>query len=1085
MTPTFTTLVTPALTTRVAVATTRRETPRVVATTSISPPTRNETTLTTLSAISTDKVTTVSTYTTSSSIPVASSSTLTTRSPAITEYTSGFTEYTTESGLTTALTSSTGTTTTLMPSVASVVTQTTISKLPPTSSSVTDSSSVTSGIPSTERPLVDELTTVTAVPPASDSARATLSSSVVTSLPYTIETEHLMTSQTHVDPKTTAVEPSRVCTSPYSEVVDECTKLICVSGQLLLFNKSQSCPYDPTPPNCGLLGFAVLVNGDKCCPRWDCPCRCSVFPDLNLITFDGKSVAIYKAALYVVTQLPNETISILVQECSGPDYTLVWNFTNLCLAALNITHKSNEVLINRLQRRLYVNSRYAKPRFKKFGFEIMDTGNMYLIRSPAGLKIQWFHTTGMMVIEMDSYNNRLYTRGLCGSCDGNPLNDLTLSNGTVVPEQEDPAVFIDSWQIPNTTSYVSHSRRREVNCTTSDCSQCMSMLSNRTFTICHPYVPPAVFCEIWVRDVEYVNNPCVALAAYAASCHKFNICMEWRSSDFCPFMCPENLRYQACLPTCTAPSCPNQEFEFVPEQCTGLSEGCVCPEGTLLHRPYSALCIPSSKCACTDSFGTPRALGEVWKASLDGCCMYKCENDSIVPVEYNCSNIPQPVCTRTGEITVNLADDSSCCPHKACVCNQSMCEAAPTDCKYGEKLVSYHRQDSCCPEYLCECDPDQCVLDIPVCREDQTLIATRAEGSCCLAHICMCDKCSEAAPVCKDGELLIVDTNSTEHCCPVYHCLCETTQCLDVTCPVGMAVVSTRIQEQCCPSQTCECACEKILRPKCSLGESMQLDRTFLSDPENQCSCKRFVCVREAVCVDGERGVMRPGQTLVEQRDQGVCYTTQCTHTLDSATGFYVLKATGTNCTARCQPYQLYIPPKDPSSCCGVCKNISCLLRSENGSVTMYKPGRSWVSDCMRYDCTDTLSGPVLISHPYSCPPFNETECMKIGGTVVSYMDGCCKTCKEDGKSCQKVTVRMTIRKNDCRSNRPVNIVSCDGKCPSASIYNYNINTYARFCKCCREMGLQKRSVQLYCSGNSTWVSYTIQEPTDCSCQWS
>lgn len=66
-----------------------------------------------------------------------------------------------------------------------------------------------------------------------------------------------------------------------------------------------------------------------------------------------------------------------------------------------------------------------------------------------------------------------------------------------------------------------------------------------------------------------------------------------------------------------------------------------------------------------------------------------------------------------------------------------------------------------------------------------------------------------------------------------------------------------------------------------------------------------------------------------------------------------------------------------------------------------------------------------------------------------------------------------------------VNIVSCDGKCPSASIYNYNINTYARFCKCCRETGLQRRSVQLYCSSNSTWVSYSIQEPTDCSCQWS
>ncbi|KAG8431183.1 hypothetical protein GDO86_019296 [Hymenochirus boettgeri] len=108
-----------------------------------------------------------------------------------------------------------------------------------------------------------------------------------------------------------------------------------------------------------------------------------------------------------------------------------------------------------------------------------------------------------------------------------------------------------------------------------------------------------------------------------------------------------------------------------------------------------------------------------------------------------------------------------------------------------------------------------------------------------------------------------------------------------------------------------------------------------------------------------------------------------------------------------------------------------------------------------------------------------------MGGYAVSFLDGCCKTCKEDGKFCKRVTVRMTIRKNDCRSNTPVNIVSCDGKCPSASIYNYNINTYARFCKCCRELGLQRRVVQLYCSGNSTWVNYSIQEPTDCSCQWS
>ncbi|MEQ2282535.1 hypothetical protein AMECASPLE_001774 [Ameca splendens] len=880
--------------------------------------------------------------------------------------------------------------------------------------------------------------------------------------------------------------PIRMCTPPYAEIVDECTKYICVNNQLILFNKSQSCPFTAEPPNCGLLGFAVLVNGDKCCPKWDCPCRCSMFPDLNVITFDGDSFAIFKAASYIVTQLPNETLSVLIRECpADSEIPLIWNFTNLCLVSLNITHKSNHVVINRLQRRLYVNSRYAKPRFKKYGFEIYDTGNMYLIRSPAGLKVQWYHSTGMMVIDTDSSGSKLPTMGLCGFCDGDITNDLTLPNGTILGVSKDPTMFIDSWQVPNTTSYVSYSRRREHNCSTSDCSRCLAMLEDNAFTPCHTFMPPSTFCEVWVRDSEYVNNQCVALAAYVASCHKFSICIEWRRPDYCPFVCPGTLSYQACLPACTSQSCPNHDSDSDPDHCSGLTEGCVCPKGTLLHRPYSALCIPTEKCACTDSSGVPRAHGEVWKASKDGCCMYRCDNDTIVPVEYNCSSMPAPVCHRTGEMIISMSDDTSCCPHKVCVCNQSLCDHFPPECKYGEKLVSYYRPDSCCPDYICECDPELCESEIPTCREDQTLVATRANGSCCLAHICMCSSCVEMPPSCQDGEVLSVDRNSTDRCCPSYQCVCEPYRCPQLSCLVGMSVVSVSSPNVCCPNQTCECTCEKVISPKCSLGEAAQLDRAFLSDPQNQCACKRYKCVREAVCVFGERGLLRPGQTLVEHGDDGLCYSRHCSQVLDPMSGFYLLRTSTVNCSGHCQLNQIYVPPKDQSTCCGVCKNISCLYQHENGTIGLYKPGRSWESNCKKFDCSDTLIGPTLISYSYSCPPFNETECIKIGGTVVSYMDGCCKTCKEDGKSCQKVTVRMTIRKNDCRSNRPVNIVSCDGKCPSASIYNYNINTYARFCKCCRENGLQRRSVQLYCSSNATWVSYTIQEPTDCSCQWS
>lgn len=82
-----------------------------------------------------------------------------------------------------------------------------------------------------------------------------------------------------------------------------------------------------------------------------------------------------------------------------------------------------------------------------------------------------------------------------GFCDGDPTNDLTLADGTTVGAGEDPDVFIDSWQVPNTTGYVSHGRHRELNCSTSDCSGCLLMLHNAAFRRCHAFVRTPVHGE--------------------------------------------------------------------------------------------------------------------------------------------------------------------------------------------------------------------------------------------------------------------------------------------------------------------------------------------------------------------------------------------------------------------------------------------------------------------------------------------------------------------------------------------------------------------------------------------------------------
>ncbi|NWV87999.1 OTOG protein, partial [Machaerirhynchus nigripectus] len=881
-------------------------------------------------------------------------------------------------------------------------------------------------------------------------------------------------------PRETATLPT--CT-PITE--SECIQHICLDGQLIQVNKSQNCPYNATQPSCGVLGFATQTNGDKCCPKWECACRCTIFSDLSIVTYDGNHLALFKEASYIVNQTPDETITIHVLDCRMNNS----NSTSLCLAMLNLTYVSNQIIINRLSRKITVNSRSAWPTVRKHGYKVEDSGFKYAVETPTKIRIQWFHNTGVMIIEFNS-TREPRALGLCGFCDRSLENDLMLPNRTVLSQSSSPSTFIDSWQVPDTLKYVGEDRHQEANCSVMDCSECLRMVLNQTFSSCHPYIPPEQFCDIWARDTEYIRNPCVSLAAYVAMCNKFSICIEWRSSDYCPFPCSENFSYQPCIAACEVPeSCQNNEVASLDsDSCSVLTEGCVCAGGTILHRTHTAVCIPEEKCACTDSSGTPHAVGETWKTSLSGCCMQKCvDSETIIPVEYNCSEIHNLECQRFAEVALLVPDDQTCCPQKICICNQSLCELLIPECSSLEKLVTYYSEESCCPSYVCECDPEKCepLEQMPSCQDDQTLIAARVENTCCISYICACGACSDQIPRCQEGEVLIVDGNTTDRCCPTYQCMCEIHRCPEFKCMLGMSLVEVWSPEKCCPFRTCECACETIPKPQCKLGQKLQIDELFQNSTENVCNCVKYKCVRDKVCLSTERGVLLPGQRIMEHSADGICHISYCTNVIDPSTKYYKINMSSIDCAVKCKANQVYQPPKDLTTCCGSCKNLSCLHTFSNGTVASFKPGAVWISNCLRYECTNTAIGPVLVSSAVGCPPFNETECVKVGGYVVPFLEGCCKTCKEDGKFCKKVTVRMTIRKNDCRSNTPVNIVSCDGKCPSASIYNYNINTYARFCKCCRELGLQRRTVQLYCTSNSTWVSYSIQEPTDCSCQWS
>uniref|UniRef100_A0A3P8UUH2 Otogelin like n=1 Tax=Cynoglossus semilaevis TaxID=244447 RepID=A0A3P8UUH2_CYNSE len=754
-----------------------------------------------------------------------------------------------------------------------------------------------------------------------------------------------------------------VTTPPYSHRIDECAELICFNGELLLHNSSLHCRYNTSQPHCSLLGLPILINTDPCCPLWQCPCRCTVMSDLRVITFDGNNAALYDNGSYILVNLPRETIIGSVEKCPTSQ-SPTGGTSGLCFKKLNITTSSYRIIINRLERKVTVNYRPVSLPFSRHFLHVEDTGSMYLIHTSHGIDIQWYHSTGIMVLQYKTlHNGFVATQGLCGCCDGNPEDDLKLPNGTVIKDVGDMMLFLQSWSV-YTTDEIEHTRKVGANCTTGDCSTCLSMLHQRTFSPCHSKVSPEQFCDImWAGDLHYKDHQCDFLAAYVAVCYTHQICINWRRHNFCPLQCPPGKEYQPCVSTCASRTCLNREY-YDETSCSFIREECVCRSGTILHRPDSPYCVTEDRCVCTDNEGNPRAPGEVWNGSSRGCCLYKCaENGSVVAVEPECNSFPTPLCEREGEYVLDVVEEGACCPKKICECNMTVCDREVPPCENGNRLVIGYSTLSCCPEYRCECDPMACPpISPPHCRQDQFLVEVRGHKSCCYSYLCVCESCTEPIPSCSHGEILSVDLNTTNSCCPQYYCVCDVNLCPEssVSCAAGLSLVQTHVPGLCCPQYHC--------------------------------------------------GTHK--QTLISKLPS----------ILDVLL-FYII-------------FFLFF---------------------------------------------FLLSLPILISVPFF------TYISTLVGTLKTFEFGTCPFIENKWEKMFWVFSFFFFFFFVLLSflfSSQVTVYSCDGKCPSATIFNFNINSHARFCKCCRENGLQTRSVTLYCSRNSTVVEYNFQEPLECTCQW-
>ncbi|XP_009068673.1 PREDICTED: otogelin-like protein, partial [Acanthisitta chloris] len=289
----------------------------------------------------------------------------------------------------------------------------------------------------------------------------------------------------------TLMSTSSECVPRYLEPLDKCSQFVCLNMGWLLYNLSRNCPKDVQMPDCGFRGMPVQVNADSCCPEWECPCQCSVLSELSIITFDGNNVALCNMASYVLVKLPVETIVAHIEKCPANQSAnsirkLVppSNTSGLCFKKLNVTTQTCNVLINRLARKVVVDSVIQPLPFSKEGLSIQDTGAMYVVNTPAGISIKWAHLTGIIDIQYGLYSNTsMKTEGLCGVCNGDPSDDLQMQNMTIVTNMEEIEMFIKSWEIEKSLDVTT--RRPIINCTEDNCSYCMELLNGSIFIPCH------------------------------------------------------------------------------------------------------------------------------------------------------------------------------------------------------------------------------------------------------------------------------------------------------------------------------------------------------------------------------------------------------------------------------------------------------------------------------------------------------------------------------------------------------------------------------------------------------------------------